>query len=194
MMKVNNINNTSFKGYKNIISDVIQGDNRRLIYFSAQLNNANGVKDLDYYRKIIENYPRFQKKSPTDIATCLYIQNGNSDRMSLNLIPLPWGEELLDMEPALPPALYKMEEDIALKSYTLLASLTKRMMHNNLCNKDKNIASVFSNLLDILGHFGNDRQTAYTIAESSLRENKPFDKLALFLNRRIQHSMNTFFK
>lgn len=190
---LNNVKNISFQGYKNIISNDLTGNNSRTIFFSAQLNNEN-CSDLNNYQKIINSDNRFQSSVSDDIITCLYIRNGMSDRITLNGIPLPWGTELIEMQHTLPKDLYKKEEGIALKCYTLLANITRQMMQNNLCTKDSKIIDVFKKLMNFWNKVGLDKKSAYDLVKSSLISNEPFDKSALYLNRRIQKSMNTLLK
>lgn len=193
-MQVNKINNNiNFNGYKNIISDDLQASAGRLIYFSAQLNNE-GEKDLDNYRRLIDSNPIFYRSSDNDIINCIYISRGGHDRISLNLRPLAWGEELKNISREVAPGVYKKEEPAFLKAYTLLASLTRRMMNNNLCMKDNKIVDVFKQTIETFTKIECNNKAAFELVESSLLQNKPFDKLAFFINRRIQQSMNVLFK
>ena len=193
-MQVNKINNNiNFNGYKNIISDDLQASAGRLIYFSAQLNNE-GEKDLDNYRRLIDSNTIFYRSSDNDVINCLYISSGDKDRISMNMRPLAWGEELQALSKELVPDVYKKEESAFLKAYTLIASLTRRMMNNNLCMKDRQIVDVFKQTVDTFVKIGSENKTAFDFVENSMLENKPFDKLAFFINRRIQQSMNVLFK
>ena len=68
------------------------------------------------------------------------------------------------------------------------------MMQNNLCTKDSKIIDVFKKLMNFWNKVGLDKKSAYDLVKSSLISNEPFDKSALYLNRRIQKSMNTLLK
>ena len=48
--------------------------------------------------------------------------------------------------------------------------------------------------LGYANNIGSENKTAFDFVENSMLENKPFDKLAFFINRRIQQSMNVLFK
>ena len=67
-------------------------------------------------------------------------------------------------------------------------------MQNNLCTKDSKIIDVFKKLMNFWNKVGLDKKSAYDLVKSSLISNEPFDKSALYLNRRIQKSMNTLLK
>lgn len=193
-MKIGNIDGiNTFKGYKNIISDGVNNSDGRFIYISAQLNNE-GVHDLDNYNRILNTSTRFPQHNGSDILTCYYISNGGRERIAINSVPLPWGEELKYLEYKLPKNMYKHEETIALRAYTFLANLTARMMNNNLCEKDKDIAKVFKHTVDQFIKMGNSPESSEEIVKLSIEGNRFVDEFAQFINKRISKTMSVFFK
>ena len=193
-MKIGNIDGiNTFKGYKNIISDGVNNSDGRFIYISAQLNNE-GVHDLDNYNRILNTSTRFPQHNGSDILTCYYISNGGHERIAINSVPLPWGEELKYLEYKLPKNMYKHEETIALRAYTFLANLTARMMNNNLCEKDKDIAKVFKHTVDQFIKMGNSPESSEEIVKLSIEGNRFVDEFAQFINKRISKTMSVFFK
>ena len=193
---INKINSTvNFNGYKNVISNGIFSHDRKLLFFTTQLDN-NIQPDLDKYRSMLEEDKRLRRGLINDdTLTCFYLKSPDSERISLNLRPLYWGEELLFMSKNMPKSAYKPEEDISLKSYTLLAGLTKRMSQNMLSNQDRGITDVFRQAIEFFQTIGNSPEVACDVVVSSgIKNNESFDKLALFINRKIQQTMSALFK
>lgn len=90
---------------------------------------------------------------------------------------------------------YQKEESAALKAYTLIASITRRMMENSLCIMDGGITKVFQSALDIFTPmFNNDKTKAFSVLQMSLMDNIPLEHVAETFNKCVAKNMKQFFK
>ena len=90
---------------------------------------------------------------------------------------------------------YKNEEAAALKAYTLIASITRRMMENSLCLMDGGITKVFQSALDILTPMlNNNKNQAFKVLQKSLMDNTPLEHVAESFNNYVAKNMKQFFK
>ena len=126
-----------------------------------------------------------------------------------------WGEELLKLREINVPRLmteeeYKKIERIHLRAYTILASITKRMMNDNTWQKrDKAEAMiadnltqrrntdfyrVFNSLVKSLSYVLGTERAAYEAANVGKMVNIPYQKVAGKFNRGISKSMQRFFR
>lgn len=193
MMINNNFINPSFKGYKNIIANDIKDDNFRIAFITGQLNDLDGFKDLSEY-KAIKQLHKFDTNNLDDgIFSCIYSKYNSLESLFFNKTPMLWGDELRDLKSEIPPEAYKIEERAFLKTYQLLASITRRMMCNGLCERNYNIGNVCKHALDDFSEII-PKQHAFSLLESGLLQHVPLEKIGLFFNRGIAHTMRDFFK
>lgn len=197
-MKISNISIPIFKGYKNVLANDLNEQGFRLSYLAMQLDD-DGEKDLSAWKDIQKLCSKKHSCINDDVISVIYTKTPRDhDFLFLGEKALPFGEELAysrDMFTGTPfESEYRKDEQITLKSYTLLASLTRRLMHNAMADLDSkynNVALTFhytlSNLLN-----GKDAKAQEIIAYGI--KNAKSDWVAEFFNRGIQNTMKQFFK
>ena len=195
-MKINNCSTPVFTGYKNVISDDIKDSNFRIAHLSMQLDDV-GEKDLSEWKSIQKHYTKFQKPEFEDIISLLYVQDStNKDYLFLGDRSIYLGNELAQKRAqslgTVKEKAYLEEEKITLKAYTLLASLTRRLMQDSIPDVDfYNRARVLSKIYFSLSELMN-QETAGTLLNKSL--SNTHEKVSEFFNSGISKTMKRFFK
>lgn len=190
----NNYTNPAFKGYKNIISNDIKGDDFRISFIVGQLYDDSQFKDLSEYKTIKELSGHYADSLEDDTFSCLYGRFNSKELIFFNKDSMYWGDELRNLKYKLPLEEYKKEESATLKTYQLLASISKRMMCNGLCKQDKDLAKVFRYTFERFTQMFGTQKNAYTLLHNSVLRNSSLEKIGLFFNRGIAHTMKDFFK
>lgn len=188
-MKIYSSSNT-FEGYKNlIVRDTKVGLNNRLSLWAAELTNE-GNKDLDQYRIL-------QKKmgiDSDDVIFCLYVKNKYGQNLFLNEKPLLWGTELRNLQYKYPSNEYKKVEEMTLKAYSLLASITKQMMQDASAKIDSGYEKVFTKTLHKLTMMTENPFLSYSFLDSITRSKNSIFDIGRFFNNGIHKTMNKFLK
>lgn len=189
----NNVNKINFLGYKNAVHNNIKANGLHLMFLSVQLND-DGVKDLSEFRK-------FQQQEglsgDNDILNVLYSKiNGRQEYLFFDNKAMYFGPELRDLwEKNRNSEAYKKEEKAILKAYTLLASLTKRMMQNGLCTKDASFTSVLKSAMNsYMQIFSQNPSSVFTLIQESVLENKSLEKTAEAFNKLVDRNMKIFLR
>lgn len=149
------INNINFRGYSNILSaNRIHLGGLETSYIAMKLDDI-GEKDLSTYKQIrkMQGYPDALQNE--DILTLIHLTDGRSEDIFFGNKGMCWGDQLLTVRNEYIPKFlskekYKKIEEIHLKAYTLLASLTKRMAYDKFENEDKNMKRVVDTLFNNL--------------------------------------------
>lgn len=195
-MKINEIQNTAFKGYDNLIGQ--KGYSSKLGIYSAFLTarlNNNNTRDLYAWNL-------FQKSmniaEPKDIIMFSHILDKNKgERFSVNGYDIYNGAELLEIDRS-PEKIKKNAVKNTLNLYTFLASLTKRIASEPNTFRDRYISNValFSSdtLAEILPNLRNIDKNIYIKLVDSAISRKDLDTVGKFLNKQIADTMNVFFK
>lgn len=198
-MKVQNLSGTNFKGYSNIISLINAPiDDKSISYLAMKLDN-DGERDLDKYIEIQKMKNQYNGSSD-DILTFAYSYNKRNglDMFYFQGKPIFWGNELLYLEENfVPRALshkdYKKIETIHMKMYTLLASITKRMMYDKFNNEDRNFKFVIQKVFDNLVNVTKDEQSAFDLLRAGCMKINKFQSVASGFNKAIVQTMGHFF-
>lgn len=189
-MKVQNIQSKqSFKGFKNVVSHSI---NQPPLYsygfMGMKLSNEDGYNDLEVWKQI-------QKGLNPNAEPSEYIVFQNTNLVSDNVDMFIVDDFLLDInnKKANKP-LTKDLEGLILKSNTLVASLTKRIMNSYDVPEDKDyyksVVHSFNTIKKIIGHDGaND----LVLIQASLKRVK-HNITAKLINDGISRNMAKFFK
>ena len=115
------VQNVSFKGYKNVIASATKFKNADVAFISMQLNNKGVSSDLEKWQAIQRRF--FPQKSPNDVLTVMHIneEEGGNFRLLLNERPLALNKDefLISQE----------EEKPMMKFFILLRSITERIMN-----------------------------------------------------------------
>lgn len=189
-------NNLNFKGYKNFLGfDSSSPNGSRASYFTLQLNDE-GNKDLSEFREILKLMGRKDKELENDVINYVYVQaQDGSGCMFLNKYPLYDTTELKKLACKMPKSEYIKEERCTIKAYTLLANLTKRMMHNDLITHDAGMNKVITTTMECLGNiFNNDSAQAFHVIQMSCANPPKANKLGTYINTTIHKEMVKFFK
>ena len=114
------VQNISFKGYKNVISSATKLKKTDVVFISMQLNNKGISSDLDKWQAIQRQL--FPDKSPKDVLTIIHVNEDDGENFKLLLneraLALSKDEFLISQK----------EEKPMLKFFILLRSLTERIM------------------------------------------------------------------
>ena len=185
----------TFKGYNNIITNNIKFDNQgsRLAFISMQLNDE-GAKDLTEFRTINE---MSLIKNDSDVLTMMYSKLGPMpERLFFNDKSLYLGNELADLHEECGDTYnYKREEKASLKAYTLMASLTKRMMKDATFKVDESFSKVYSELLMFFSEsLARNPMQVNEMLQQCVNFGEPLKNTASFFNNFINMNMKKFFK
>ena len=199
------MNNINFRGYSNILSvkNIKIGD-LYTSYIGMKLDDNNGYKDLSELKKLHELQGHKERFNNDDILTITYTASESSEDLFFCEKSMCWGEQLKIIKDEYIPKFitrdkYKQLENIHLKAYTLLASLTKRMSYDKFENEDQNITRVIDALnknLRILrkGEFILfDKNETFELLCAGCLKHFKFQSVAKDLNKIISRSMTNFF-
>ncbi len=193
-MRINNINKTNFNGYKNVIHNDFSFPEGRFMFMSVQLNNEDGIEDL----KALNTIQRIQgMEQPSDVMNIFYSKKpAQKNFFFFNGKPLFLGYELRSLwEHRDQIENYKTEENAALKAYTLIASLTRRMMYNGLSQKDRSYPKVVQSAMETyMKIFTTNPASIFNLIQHSIIENKSVERTAEAFNRLVDRNMKIFFK
>ena len=193
-MRLSDVNrNVNFAGYKNVIHNNINRNDLSYTLLSMQLNDE-GAKDLTEFNNIM----RLQdKKTDTDVLTVFYAEKSKIPGfLFLNDRSMFLGDELRTLwEKYNSSTAYKKEEKASLKAYTLLASITNRMMQNGLTTMDKSFPDVVrKTVMNLKNIFTASPMAVFGLVQQSILENKSLEETAAILNNVVKHNMQIFFK
>lgn len=199
------INNISFKGYTNIISaNRLYLGGHETSFIALKLDDV-GEKDLSKYKQIrhLQGFP--EGLNNEDILTFFYLTDGRTEDLYFGNKSMCWGDQLSTARDKFIPKLmskekYKKMEDLHLKAYTLLASLTKRLANDNFEKENKDITRVIKTLYDNLQRLKKgdylifDQKAAYELTSVGCLKRTKYQPLAQAFNQKIAKTMAQFFK
>lgn len=189
-------NNLNFKGYKNFLGCDIQlpAINSSLTSINLQLDN-NGTRDLDAYRELRRLMGYEGDTLNNDVIHCMYSEIPSGKFFFVNGKSLYDANELKNLSRYSERNDFIKEEKAHLKAYTLLASLTRRIMNNELIPSDGEMYKVIENSFNMFKEmFGNDPKMGSGLVHiCTLKQQKP-DKIAIKINHVIDKAMRNYFK
>ena len=193
-MKIIN-NNINFRGYKNFIGCdySVQNDSVHFISMNLQLDNK-GTPDLDNFKQIQELMGHGEKSLEKDVVQCVYTKIGNDECLFFNDEPLYEGDELKKLSKKLPKQDFAKIEKAHLKAYSLFASITRRIMQNDLINRDKYISSTISQCLDSFKKFLKEPKEAFELLNSCMLKPPKPGLVARKINYGVDKAMRNYFK
>ncbi len=195
-MKVNNCTTPMFRGYKNIIADDIKGSDFRITHITMQLDDSV-EKDLSKWKTIRKHFSQKQIPEFEDIISLISIQDCSQKKyLLLNDRSLPFGDELAHERAksigTKKEKAYLEKEKVAIKAYTLLASLTRRLMQGAESDGDfYNRSRVLSKIYFSLSRMLNVENTGFLLSRDL---SKSPEKVAQIFNNMIDNTMRVFFK
>ena len=198
-MKINNIQNyTNFKGITNVTANDVKGEIERFTFLSMQLNDKE-TNDLTRLKELVKLRPETSKKFE-DVMTLSYSRIGNHNVLLLDGNLLPNGETLNGLRNAyyegkLSEEFFNREEKFAIKAYTFLADITKRLMNQNKpldCDTLGKVKVFQEGCENIKQHSIQEREAMIYMTDT-MREHVPFQKVAGFFNRMIAKRMTKYF-
>ena len=194
-MKIN-FNTQNFTGYKNLIHTDISSKDGRFVMLAMQLDDTGGYEDLAELKKL----HRFFDLPETDVLTYMQVQRDNvKPCMIIDNMKLLDGFELKllnspKMAAKLSEENIKKTERFNFKAYTLLASLTKRLMNISMSSNDEGFKHTVQEVSSTLKEIFPSVSYVISILNSAFEERKPFQKTALELNTIIRKNMDILFK
>ena len=195
-MKIQQIQNTNFKGCTNVIGlkNALIGDSF-VTYISTKLNNEV-TPDLDRFHEICKIKNLLPEGENSDVLTFMYKFNVETkkDGLFLQNKRLCWGDELARLGQKHSDEEYKLFEDFHIKMYTFLADITKRLSNQKFPLKDNDLANVLKNTFSSLSHNVKSEQKGYYLLRAGLMGISPFQEASGALNRTIVLTMKKFFK
>lgn len=182
-MRINAIQqNPNFKGYKNLICDMYEDKPQSKFAFITLQLTDDGQNDLAIWNKIQKD---LLHKEPKDTIT-------------FQMVETPRGSNLYIADSPLDIRLYKdlpNDEKLALKTYSLLASLTKRIMSYSITTTDADMPRVLWSAREDIGKFlFNSIDEVNQIVYHSFLKNITDHKIAGLFNKTIQKKMVSYFK
>ena len=181
-MNINKITaNTSFKGYKNIISHSMEAPNNSFAFMTIELDNLMGSNDLEKWHTI-------QKKLMYNREPSNYVTFHNLEIMGKDFFQV--GDLLLNIneQKSLSPA----REDILVKLYLLIESLTKRISNTDYHPED---SKKYLSLVETIKHFTpilGSQQKAEIYATQVAKEPVKHYKTAAFIHKKIAKELTKF--
>lgn len=125
-MQINNTTSTSFNGYKNVLANrIIRPNGEKITYMSMQLDNL-GKKDLANWEMLQERL--MGRNCLSDVVTFNLMEQGDDNIIGFS-------NELLDLDSIEEGT---EEENLFMKAFTLLASLTNRIKNDYNLIQDEN--------------------------------------------------------
>jgi hypothetical protein len=109
-----------------------------------------------------------------------------------------WGHELGWLRDNRPAAMqlneYKKLEAINLKAYTLIASLTKRMIYDKFNHNDNGINNVIRSFMRVMTKFTKDDNASFDVLQHAFSTKFPFQETAEKFNQTCINTMTKFFR
>ena len=140
-----------------------------------------------------------RKKAQTSDAFKSVDKEKRNDHLYLDIKEMYWGDELLTIKENYIPKImsqerYKQEESLHMKAYTLLASLTKRMMFDAFDKEDGGRVKVIERMYNTIYALVKNQQEAYRIVETACLKRVKFSDVAAGFNKGIADTMSRFFR
>ncbi len=177
MKIISNNSNPQFKGFQNVISY----NNGNFAYMAMKLNDNDGSADLSKWQSIQKEL--LHKKNPSDYIVFHCLENGNSNYFSVDTIAL----DLEHAETA-------KNEKFMIKTYDLLASLTKRIINSYYTEENRNLyltlKEAYTNLSTIL----QEQNIVEALVTAGATKRVEHYKTADFINKKIAKNMARYFK
>lgn len=198
VMKIQNITqHQNFRGYKNFFCGDTHNDIARFSFISAQLDN-NGTRDLDKLIEIKKSMAAINAECINTAADVFTLTYTNApflgENIHLDMTLLPAGEDLEVMDILKPYDKFnKKYFDFAMKAYTFMADITRKMQENPLYNSDANLKKVFMSTIAVFDNFfGNDKALSEKFLTQATNTNLEYSHIARNLNAVINETMKKF--
>ena len=198
--------NISFNGYKNIIAtaNTKMPNNKSVTYIAMQLDDE-GQHDLSEYKKLRRMQGFIENSKDDDLLLLTYIRDvkQNTEDIYLGTKNMFLGDELRYIEANYVPKMisyenYEKEKALHMKAYTLLASLTKRIVDEQF-NHQEGISKVIEYINNTLNHLQKNNIPIFN-AEQSFRLVEygclgcfKFQDIAKGFNKGIAYTMSKYF-
>lgn len=180
-MQVNtNINNTNFKGYKNIVSNRISGSGNDFFSFiSLQLNNEK-CNDLQIWQSLQREL--LKNENVTDVITFQCLKKYPLKDFFIGGFHLDT-RKMRNLD----------NENLFLKAFSLISSLTKRLSYESLVPQDRDIYKNLPLIERELSQCLYDPKVAGEIIAYSFLKDIKQEKIAQEMNQIIQKKMESYF-
>lgn len=178
-MIMNNNSQIQFKGFHNVLAHKIKTPNNDFCYISMQLDNV-GTKDLDVWKYLQREI--LNRTEYSDVITFSKIENSPSQKTMMYL-----EDHTLNLDDI---KFFPVYEKAYLKTFTLLASLTKRIQETKNLSKTPDILQIMNRThINLTNFFGNPF-SAYNATQSGVQG--PIREIACQINTSIQKTMEKY--
>ena len=183
-MNINKINtNISFSGYKNLVSTNIPFEDKTVsfAYMGMKLNNEDGYNDLDTWKEIQSNL--FKDEPPSDYLVFSIASRDNFDVFQIK-----------NKHYLMHDITNKSEEKALLKTYTLLASLIKRIIRTDNPPEDGKLYLTLCEVTKHLNCFFDNKKTVEAASFFGACKHVKHYITAEHINDKISQNMARYFK
>ena len=195
-MKIQNITQQNFNGYKNFFCGETKEGNSSISYMSFQLTDE-GTPDLTKWKNIRNLSTDLKSEQLNeDTITLLHIKNGKNKELIMNNKKLPNLKDLKQLDKFKKvDSLYNEEINFSLKAYTFLANIFNRMQTCTLYDRDKDISKVIKTSIDRFNTISNnDKDWVCKFLDTTLTNYVDATKLAKTFNDHIIKTMANYLK
>lgn len=184
-MKIDNTTSPNFNGYKNILANrIIRPNGEKITYMSMQLDNI-GKKDLELWQILQKNL--MDRNFTTDVVTFNMFEQGDDNVIGFS-------STLMDLEEVKPST---EEENIIIKAFTLLASLTDRIKSDFNLKQDENYRPMaYETKADLTEVFLGEKQRSAELDRAvwgAFYAQTPPQEIAADINNKIHEKMMAYF-
>lgn len=193
-MKISLNTNTSFKGYKNVVANIIDEPNYSLVYIGMQLDNEGGHRDLDKYNELLKSIQPFYD-GKDNIFTFTSANYFGKTKLLFDTYELSKDKELTRLSKKLPPEQFHQYEAATLKIYTFVAQLLRRVSEGYIPKSDalgtaKVIARFLSTTMD---YYRDNDEYIQRFINQTVKCKIPPQDIAEIFNKGIKGMMARYF-
>lgn len=182
IMKIQNIyTNQNFKGYENVISyNTTDSHSNNFSYMAMKLNDE-GEKDLTKWHEIQKAL--FPTKTPNDYFIFHSLAFGRDTEFSIT-------DKTLDIYNTQSP----QEEKVFLKTFDLMASLTKRIIYSNWTPENGKLYLTLVELQKSLSKIFDYKEVVDMLCSCGAMKDIKHHKTAEIINSNISKKMAQYFR
>ncbi|MBO5738982.1 hypothetical protein J6R97_06550 [bacterium] len=171
-MKINNISQTNFKGFNNIVSHSIEGNyDDKIAFMTMQLNNKGPHKDLRIWRYFQRE---LFEQSPQDYIILSSVQKYRKSKVFI-------GGKIINVD----ELIAKKDKKFVKNFLIFLSSLTKRVNNSPVHKEDRNIYNTHALFLNHLNNVTKNENIVDKIFNSAATKKVKHNVTASILNRHI---------
>ncbi len=180
-MNINKISHTNFKGFENVLSHTIdEGSGNTFSFMAMKLNNED-KNDLEIWQTIQKEL--FNIKTPSEYFIFHSLNRGKQVIFSVD-------DRLLDLN----QAKNRKDEGLMLRTFDLIASITKRIIYSAHLPENKFIYLTLAELKNNLENIMEDKFLAGKLATEAAMKRIKHYKTAELMNPQTTRYVENYFK